>query len=542
MAQQPMVQQPIFILPEGTLRTTGRDAQHQSIMAARQVSEHVRSTLGPRGIDKMLVDDLGDITITNDGATIVDKLNVEHPAAKMIVEVAKTQDDEVGDGTTTAVVLAGEFLNGAEKLLDQGIHASVIAEGYRLAASKSYEFLDRISKDISISDKNLLKKIALTVMTGKGAEHVREHLAELAVMAVKHVAEEENGRITVDLDDIKLEKKEGESISDSELVEGVIIDKERAHPRMPRKIENARILLLDVAIEVKKTETDAKIQIGSPEQLESFLKQEEEMLKKMVSQIKESKANVLFCQKGIDDLAQHFLAKNGIFAVKNVNESDMKKLARATGAKIVTSLEDLSENDLGEARLVEEQKIAGDELTFVRECKNPKAVSLFIRGGTEHVVDEAERSIKDAIGGVASAIEEGRVVSGGGAPEIELAKKLREYADKVGGREQLAINEFANALEIIPRTLADSAGIDAIDALVRLRTEHEKNPDIGLDVFKCRYVDMWKYGVIEPLKIKTQAIKSASEATIMILRIDDVIAASKKETPSPPPGGGMPEY
>ena len=532
------MQQPIFILPEGALRTIGKDAQRTNIMAARAVGDTIRTTLGPKGMDKMLIDDMGDITITNDGATIVEELNVEHPSAKMMIEVAKTQDDEVGDGTTTAVVLASEFLKQAEGLLDQDIHATVIAKGYRMAATKAHEILDNMAKPVSIDDNALLAKIAMTAMTGKGAEHAKEELADLTMKAVRQVANEDNGKITVNLDDIKLEKKEGKSIGDSELINGLIIDKERVHTGMPKKVDDAKIALVDIAIEVKKTETDAKIQITSPDQLESFLKQEESMLKKMVDAIKGSGASVLFCQKGIDDLAQHYLAKEGILAIRRVKKSDMEKLAKATGARIVTNLSDLKTGDLGDSRIVEEKKIAGDEMTFVRGCKDPKAVSILIRGGTEHVVDEAERAVKDAIGGVASAVEEGKIVAGGGAPEIEVAKELRDYADKVGGREQLAINAFADALEIIPKTLAESAGMDTIDVLVELRAKHEDNMNIGLDVFESECVDMWKNGVIEPLKIKTQAIKSASEAAEMILRIDDVISGTKKSMPAMPPGGG----
>ncbi len=536
--------QPIFILPEGALRTTGRDAQRNNILAAKQVAETVRTTLGPKGMDKMLVNDLGDIVITNDGATIVEELNVEHPAAKMMVEVAKTQDEEVGDGTTTAVVLAGELLKEAENLMDQGIHTSIICRGYRMAAEKSYEILKTMANGVSINDTEILKKIAITAMTGKNAERGREDLADLSIRAIKQIAEKENDKIKVDTDNIKIEKKTGGSVSESEIINGVILDKERAHDAMPKSVKNAKIALINAALEIKKTETDAKIKITSPEQLEGFLKQEEDMVRGMVDKIKESKANVLFCQKGVDDLALHYLSGAGIFAVKQVKESDMDKLAKATGGKIVTNIKDLNQGDLGEAKLVEEEKIAGDEMVFVRECKNPKAVSILIRGGTEHVISEVERAVNDAIRGVASAVEDGKIVAGGGAPEVEVAKELRRYSDKVGGREQLAINAFADAIEIIPRTLAESAGMDAIDTLVELRTSHEKNKNIGLDVFKCKCVDMWNDGVIETMKIKTQAIKSASEAADMILRIDDVIASSKKSMPSMPPGGmgGMPEY
>jgi len=533
--------QPIFILPEGALRTSGRDAQRQNIMAGRAVAESVRTTLGPRGMDKMLVDDLGDIVITNDGATIVEEMNVEHPAAKMVVEVAKTQDDEVGDGTTTAVVITGELLGSAERLLEKGIHPTIIARGYRMAAEKADEILNDIGKDVGVDDEKLLREIAITAMTGKGAEISKDMLAELSVKAITQIAEKENGKITVDLDNVKVEKKEGGSVNDSELIQGIIIDKERVHAGMPKKVSNAKIALLDAAVEIKETETDAKIQITDPGQLQKFVAQEENILKEMVDSIVSSGATVVFCQKGIDDLAQHFLSKQGVFAVRRAKKSDMEKLAKATGASIVTNLKDLSSKDLGYAKDVEERKISGDEMVFVSGCKNPKAVSFLVRGGTEHVVDEVERAVNDALGGVAAAIEIGKIVAGGGAPEVELARKLREYADSVGGREQLAIAGFADAVEIIPRTLAESAGMDAIDTLVKLKSEHDKgNTDAGIMVQDAKTGDMWKANVIEPLKIKTQAVKSASEATVMILRIDDVIASTKKGGGMPPmPEGGM---
>ena len=538
------MQQPILVLPEGAMRTIGRDAQRVNIAAAKQVAEMIRTTLGPRGMDKMLVDDLGDIVITNDGATIVEEMNVEHPAAKMLVEVAKTQDDEVGDGTTTAVVLTGELLNNAEKLLDQGIHSTIISRGYRMAADKAQEILDDIGRDVSLEDEEALLKIAETAMTGKGAETAKEGLANLCVDAVRQVAEEENGKITVELDDIKIEKKGGASTRDSELVQGVIIDKERVHSGMPKKVKNAKIALLDAAMEIKEPETDAKIQITSPDQLQAFVKQEEDMLREMVSQVEESGANVLFCQKGIDDLAQHFLAKKGILTARRVKKSDMEKLAKATSANVVTTIKELSEEDLGDANMVEETKISGDEMIFVRDCPNPKAVSLLIRGGTEHVVDEAERAVEDAIGGVAAAIEIGKFVTGGGAPEIEVAEQLREYAKTIGGREQLAIGAFADSIEIIPKTLAQSAGMDAIDTLVELREKHANGDvNIGIAVLDRKIDNLYDMGVIEPLKIKTQAIKSASEAAHMVLRIDDVIAVSKMGkggAPEMPGAGGMP--
>lgn len=527
----------VVLLPEGYTRTQGRDAQRMNIMAAKMVAEAVRTTLGPKGMDKMLVDDMGDIIITNDGATIVTEMKIEHPAAKMIVEVAKTQDEEVGDGTTTAVVVAGELLKNAEKLLDQGIHPSVIIKGYRAAATKCMEALDEIATKVTMSDKKILTELAATSMTGKAAETNKDHLATLAVNAVLQVAEVSGDKVEIDTDNIKLEKKQGASVGDTEMIQGVIIDKEVVHDAMPKHLKDAKIALVDSALEVKETETDAEIRITSPDQLQAFLDQEEKMLKNMADKVIASGANVLFCQKGIDDMAQHYLSKKGIMAARRCKKSDMEALAKATGARVVTSVDDLTAKDLGLAGLVEEKKVAGDKMIFVQQCKHPKAVSVLIRGGTSHVVDEAERAFTDAIGGVASAIEVGKVVTGGGAPEIELAKRLREYADSIGGREQLAINAFAESLEIIPRTLAESAGVDAIDVLVDLRAKHDAKDgaQIGFDVFEGKAANLWKKGVVEPQKIKTQAIKSAAEAVELILRIDDVIASSSK-----PMGGGMP--
>ncbi|MBU0762673.1 MAG: TCP-1/cpn60 chaperonin family protein [Candidatus Altiarchaeota archaeon] len=540
-----MSQTPVIILPEGALRTTGRDAQRSNIMAAKAVAEAVRTTLGPRGMDKMLVDDLGDIVITNDGATIVEEMNVEHPAAKMVIEVAKTQDDEVGDGTTTAVVLTGEFLAKAEGLLDQGIHPTVISRGYRMAAKKAIEILNSTARKISLSDTKLLQEIAETAMTGKGAESHKELLSNVCVKAIQQVAESSDGRVSVDLENVQVQKKQGGMTTDSEMIEGLIIDKERVHSGMPKKVEGCKIALLDAAIEIKDTETDAEISITSPEQLQAFVAQEENMLKEMVDKVAATGANILFCQKGIDDLAQHFLNKAGIFAVRRVKKSDMEKLAKATGARVVTSVKEIEKADLGFAKTTEEVKISGDEMIFVRGCKNPKAVSVLIRGGTEHVIDEAERAINDALGGIAAAVEVGYVVAGGGAPETEVAQKLRKYADTVGGREQLAVNAFADAMEIIPRTLADSAGMDAIDTLVKLRAKHEEKEgkEYGVLVEKAKIENMWSKGVIEPLKIKTQAIQSASEAAELILRIDDVISTKSAKGGMPPggmPPGGMP--
>ena len=532
--------QPILVLPEGTLRQLGKDAQKANIAAAKAVAETVKTTLGPRGMDKMLVDTIGDVVITNDGATILDEMEIEHPAAKMMVEVAKTQEDEVGDGTTTAVVLSGELLKTAELLLEQNIHPTVIIKGYRMAKKKVLEALNILGKDVTVNDKDILRKIALTAMTGKGSEAAKDSLGELAVKAVEAVMD--NGKINTE--NIQIEKRQGGSIDDTELIQGVVIDKEIVHANMPKLIKNAKVALIDSALEVKETETDAQIRISKPTELKAFMEQEAEMIKDMVNKIVSSGANVVFCQKGIDDLAQHYLAKNGIAAVRRVKKSDMDKLAKATGANIITSIEELSKEDLGEAGVVEEKKIADEEMVIVKECKNPKAVSILIRGGTEHVVDEVKRAMEDAIQGVAGAIEVGKFISGGGSAEVELGKILRNYAESVGGREQLAINAFADALEVIPRTLAESAGMDPIDALVKLRTKHEKGEkNYGVNVVSAGIADMINLGVIEPLKIKTQAIKSATEAAEMILRIDDTITASKinkgGSSSMPPSGAGM---
>ena len=535
--------QPILVLPEGTLRTKGRSAQENNIAAAKAVADILRTTLGPKGMDKMLVDGMGDIVITNDGVTILDEMEIEHPSAKMMVEIAKTQNEEVGDGTTTAVVIAGELLRKASELLEQNIHPTVIIRGYNLAKEKALEILNKISMPITINDTEKLKKIAITSMSGKSAASgYGVKLAELVVNAIKQVAEEDNGKYIIDTENIKREKKHGGTSEDTELIKGLVIDKEVVHPGMPKKIDNAKIALLDSALEVKSTETDAKIQITSPEQIQAFLEQEEHMLKKMVDKVIASGANVLFCQKGIDDIAQHYLAKKGILSARRVKKSDMEKLAKATGAKIITNIEDLTESDLGYAKRVEERKISDERMIFVRECKNPKAVTLLVRGGTEHVVDEVDRAIEDAIGSVSSAVELGKIVPGGGAPEIEVAKELRKYAEGFSGREQLAINAFADALEVIPRSLAENAGLDPIDTLVTLRADHEKKKiNNGVNIFKSGTIDMISQGVIEPLKIKTQALKSAADAAEMILKIDDIVSAAKLSKPeSQQSGMGMP--
>jgi len=529
-------------LPEGSQRVIGRDAQRTNIMVGYAVANIVRTTLGPKGMDKMLVSDLGDIIITNDGATILEEMNVEHPAAKIMVEIAKTQDKEVGDGTTTAVVLAGSLLKNAGDLLDQDIHASTIVKGYMDAAAKCDEFLAQLGQNVDLKDTANLEKMAAISMGSKSVAggFAKDDLAKLVVKAVTQVAEKKGATYVVDDELIKIEKKAGGDIHDTALIQGVLVDKEIVHSGMPKLQKNAKIALVDSALEIEKTEIDAKIDIKSPDQMQSFLDQEETMLKNMVEKIAKSGANVVFCQKGIDDMAQHFLSKKGIIAVRRVKKSDMDKLARATGARLVTSLDDLTAKDLGSAGTVEERSISGEKMVFVENCKDPKSVTIFVRASTEHVVAEAERAIVDAIGAVSSAIEEGHYVYGGGSIEMELAARLGEYAKKVGGREQLAIQAFAEALEFIPRTLAENTGMDSIDTLVGLRSKHSTPGNIswGIDVYAGKIADVKTTGVLEPAKVKKQAIQSASEAARMILRIDDMIS-SKAKSPAPGGPGGM---
>ncbi len=540
MATQQQMQ-PIFILSEGSQRTTGRSAQRSNIMAAKAVAETVRTTLGPKGMDKMLVDSLGDVVITNDGVTILEEMSIEHPAAKMIVEVAKTQEDEVGDGTTTAVVLAGELLKQAEDLIDKEIHPTVIARGYRLAAEKAQEILNGIAEPVSDADTDTLRKIAITAMTGKGAEQAKEILSRIAVDAIRAVMEKENGNTDIDTENVKIEKKVGGRVEDSELIQGIVLDKEKVHPGMPRHVKNAKVALLDAAIEVKNTEIETKIQVSDPAQMQAFIDMEERMLREKVEKVVSAGANVVFCQKGIDDMAQHFMSKKGIYAARRVSKSDMEKLARATGAKIVTSLNDLSKEDLGNAGLVEEVKVGNENMTYVRECKNPKSVTVLIRGGTEHVVDEIKRAMEDALGDVSASLKVGKIVAGAGASELELARGLRKYSESLSGREQLAVNAFAEAVEIIPRTLAENSGLDPIDVMTELKAAHDTGKKwAGINVFTGKVIDAWKEGVVEPLKIKTQAVSSASEVAIMILRIDDVIASAGKSGGGPGGPGGMP--
>jgi len=527
-------------LEDGAKRIRGKDAQRINILVGRAVANAVRSTLGPKGMDKMIVDSMGDVTISNDGATILKEIAIEHPVGKMMVDIAKTQDSEIGDGTTTAVVVAGELLAEAEKLLDNGIHPSNIINGYRLATTKAIEYYNNISYKISQKDSDKLYNIALTSMTGKSSESSVK-LAKLVVDSVSQIAVEDDKKFIYDNDYIKVEKKEGASLDDSELIKGIVIDKEVVNNNMPKKIAGAKVLLLDVALEIKSPETDTKVQISSPEQLEQFLEQEERMIQDMVKRIVDTGANVVICQKGIDDLAQHFLAEAGILAVRRVKKSDMDKLSKATGAKIASRLKEINKNYLGHSEIVQEKKISGEEMVFIEGCKDPKAVTIFIRGGTQHVVDEAERAVVDALGSVTSAIKSGRYVAGGGSCEIDVAMKLRDYAKEIGGREQLAIDGFASALEIIPRTLAESAGLNPLDILVALKNKHKKGEKAcGVDVINGDIADMEKKNVIEPTTIKIQAINSASEVSQMILRIDDIIAGSGKSNNmhNMPPGMG----
>jgi len=516
---------PILVLKEGTKRERGKGAQFNNISAAKAVADAVRSTLGPRGMDKMLVDSMGDVVITNDGVTILKEMDIEHPAAKMIVEVAKTQDEECGDGTTTAVIIAGELLKKAEDIIDQNVHPTIIASGYRMASEKAIEFLREIGKKTSIDDKESLRKIASTSMISKSVASEREQLAELAVKAVTAVAEKRDGQYKFDKDNIQIIKKQGGTTGDTQLIEGIICDKEVVHSAMPKNVKDPKIALVDAAMEVKKTEIDAKIEITDPAQLQGFLAEEEKMLKNMAETVKASGATVLFCQKGIDDLAQHYLAKAGIYAVRRVKKSDMEKLAKATGGNIVSKWTDLAKDELGKAELVEERKIGDDKMSFVTGCKSAKAVSILIRGGTEHVVDEVERSLIDAISTVGVAIEDGVTVTGAGSAAVEVSMKLRDYAASVGGREQIAIEAFANALDVVPRTLAENAGMDPIDTLIELRKQHKAGKKtVGVDVLNSQIADMVKT-VVEPFRVGKQAILSATDAATMILRIDDVIAS-----------------
>ncbi|MFW6128245.1 MAG: thermosome subunit alpha [Halobacteriota archaeon] len=529
---------PILVLREGTQRTSGRDAQRQNIMAARTIAQSVKSTLGPKGMDKMLVNGVGDIVITNDGVTILKEMDVEHPAAKMVIEVAKTQENEVGDGTTTAVVIAGELLKRAEELLDQDIHPTLIARGYRLAAEKAKELLNEMATPVSKDDDDILQRIAATAMTGKGAEVAVDKLSEIAVKSVKSISEESEEGIDADTDFIKVEKRHGGNAQDTELIDGIVIDKEIVNPSMPKKVNDAKMLLLESALEVKDTETDTQVQINDPDMLQKFVDQEEKMLKDMADKVAKSGANVVLCQKGIDDLAQYYLAKQGVIAVRRVKKSDLEKIAKATGGRIMSDLRDISEEDLGNANLVEEKKVGDEKMVFITGCQNPKAVTILVRGGTEHIVDEIARGIEDAIRVVTAALRDGKVVPGGGALETAASLKLNEWAPSLGGREQLAVEGFAKSLEVIPRTLAENAGLDPINSLVELKSAHEEGKkDSGIDVNTGKIGNMRELGVLEPISVKTHAISSADEVAVMLLRIDDVIAS--KEGSGGGAGAGM---
>jgi thermosome len=534
---------PVLVLREGSDRSRGGAAQRSNIMAAKIVAETVKSALGPKGMDKMLVDSMGDVTITSDGRTILDEMDVQHPAAKMMVEVAKTQDEEVGDGTTTSVIVAGELLGKAEDLIGKNVHPTIIVEGYNKAAEKALETLENIAIPVNPTDKEFLKKVAEVAMASKLVSESREELAEIAVEAILHVARKLGDKYNVDLDDIMVEKKRGESVTDTKLIEGLVLDKEAVHSGMPKRVEKAKIALLESALEIKKTEFDAKINIDNPEQIDSFLREEENMLKEMVKKIVATGANVVVCQKGIDDMVQHFLARKGILAVRRAKKSDMEKLGKATGGKVVTNLEELTEGDLGYAGLVEERKIGDDKMIFIEGCKDPRSVAILIRGGTERFVDEVERSVHDALCVVRDVVQEPKIVAGGGSPEMEIARALKDYAQSLPGREQLAVQRFSEAIQIVPLTLGENAGLDPIDISSELTARHEKGEKwAGVDVFEGKIRDMKQLKVYEPLAVKKQIIKSATEAATMILRIDDVISSAKMKAPPMPPGGpgGMP--
>lgn len=535
---------PIVVLKQGTTRSKGRETQRSNITAAKVIGEIVKSTLGPRGMDKMLVDTLGDVTITSDGATVLDEIDVQNPAAKMIVEVAKTQDDEIGDGTTTAVILASELLGKAEELLDNDVHPTIIVSGYNKASQKSIELLNQLSKSVNLKDKSTMKKIAITAMSSKGIGKAKEYFAEMAVDAITLVMEKRGESYLADLDDIQIMKKEGKNLSDSELVKGMVLDKEVVHPGMPKIVKNAKIILLDTALEIEKTEFSAEIRITDPSQMKAFKDQENQMMIGMVEKLKATGANVIFCQKGIDDMVQHYLARNEMIAVRRVKKSDMEKLSRATGGSIVTNLDDLTSKDLGLAKIVKEKKIGEDKLIFTEGCKNPKSVTILIRSVLQKLLDEGERAIEDALSAVAAVAAKNKIVPGGGAIEMEIAKRLRTYGAKVGGREQLAIEAFASTFESIPRTLGENAGLNPIDIMVTLRAAHAKKTglEMGVDVHSGKVKPMSRLSVIDPTRVKEQAIKSATESASMILRVDDAVTVAKPSTPPIGPQGGVPPH
>jgi thermosome len=532
-----MSEKPVVLMPEDIQRIMGKDAQRNNILAAKMVSEMIKTTLGPKGMDKMLVSPTNDIVITNDGVTILDEMQIEHPAAKMMVEIAKTQDSEVGDGTTSAVMIAGKLLENAERLLDQKIHPTLITKGYRIAAEKAQEILNEISLRITPDNEDILKQIAMTAMTGKGAEGSKEKFADIIVNAIKQV--EVQGKIN--LKDIKIEKVKGDGIEDTNLISGIVLDKEKISSEMPSRVDDSKIALIDFPLELKNPEIDTKISISSPEQLSSFLNEEEKTITSMVEKVKATGANVVFCQKGVDDFAQYLFAKDGIYVCRRVAKSDMEKIAKATNGRIVSNINELNHFELGESKIVEEITHGEDNFTYIKGCKNPKAMTILIHGGSEHVIDEIERALMDGLGGVASSLKNKLVVPGGGAIEIELARRLREFSQGLTGREQLAVEEFASALEFIPTTLAENAGMDPIDVLTELKAKHdagEKNA--GLNLFNNRIENVLEARIIEPAKIKSQAINSSSEVAIMILRIDDVIASGGKKGKMNSVTGGLP--
>ena len=534
--------QPILLLREGSTETTGKEAQKNNISAAKVIAEIVRTSLGPRGMDKMLVSSFGDVTITNDGATILKEMDIEHPAAKMMVEVSKTTDNEVGDGTTSVVILTGELLSKAEALIDKDVHPTIIVDGYRKAEEKSLQLFDEIAIPVNPLDRDMLKKVSMVSMRSKIVSDSSDYLSDIAVDAVLQVAEESNGKFVVDLDDIKVEKKTGESMADTSLIQGIVLDKEVVHAGMPKRIEDANIALIDGSIEIEKTEFDAKINIETPDQMKIFMDEETRMIQEMVNTIVSSGANVVISQKGIDDVAQHFLAKKKILGVRRVKKSDMEKLAKATGGKVVSNLDSLTTNDLGKADLVEERKMGEDDWVFVEGCHNAKAITIVVRGGAERVVDEAERSIHDALCVVKDIVQRPKVVVGGGAAEAEVAMQLRSWAQTLTGREQLAASEFADALEVIPIVLAQNAGLDPIDIKAELTSQHKNGIKwAGVNVFEGKVMDLTKLDVYEPLVVKEQVVKSATEAACMILRIDDVIASGKMAGGGAPPRGGPEE-
>jgi thermosome len=530
---------PIVLLREGTTETKGNQAQRNNITAAKTIAEIVRSSLGPRGMDKMLVNNLGDVTITNDGATILKEMDIQHPAAKMMVEISKATDNEVGDGTTSTVVLAGSLLSKAEELISKGVHSTVIVDGYRMASEKAIEILKNASTKVDPADRQMLGKIARTSMASKLVSVNSEPLSKIVVDAVIAVAEKADGHYKVDIDNIKIEKKAGGSIEDTKLIQGIVLDKEVVHGAMPKRIEEAKIALLNAALEIEKPEMSAEIRISEPQQMHMFLEEENRMLKSMADKISASGANVLLCQKGIDDLAQHYLAKEGILAVRRVKESDMNNLAKATGGRVLSNIDELSADDLGYAKLVEERKVETDKWVFVEGCKNPKALSILIRGGSQRVVDEAERSVHDAIMAVKDVIEYPYVTVGAGAPEVYISQKVREWSASLSGRSQLAVERFADSVEEIAIALAENAGMDPLDTQTQLRAKAAlSKPKYGVDVINGKVTDMAAKDVYEPLKVKEQIISAATEVSSMILRIDDVISVSKSRDSGPPPGGG----